>query len=207
MSGLRELGAGLVKRAAGFTIPPWLPWVAGILALSAALSFSYGVGRVHEARIGAKELADYKTGQAAQTVKVIEKQIVVQTVVETKYRDRIKKIYVQGERIETLIPQYITPIDVDRFGVNAGFVRLVDAAWAGVPPGPAVDADREPVGISIDYIAGIQTANATAARAWREQALAWREFYARQQVAVNGKAGAWAHESAGQEPLPPPLDD
>lgn len=189
--------AAVSARLADFALPAWAPWAAGALAMTALASGSYGLGRVQEARIGAKTLADYQGKQVAQTVRIVERQAAVKVVVETKYVDRIKKIYVQGERIETLVPQYITPGDTARFGVNAGFVRVVDAAWTGDPVGSPGDPDRKPAAVSLADVAGAEAGNATSCLAWREQAYGWRDFYARQQVAVNGRAGDWAH---AQEP-------
>lgn len=181
----------IAARAAGVVIPAWAPWAAGALLVAAAVGSAYGLGRVHEARIGADALAAYKGAEAVQAVKIVERQAEVKIVVQTKYVDRIQKIYVQGATIETNIPTYIQPADVERFAVNAGFVRVVDAAWTGESVGPASDLDREPAGIPLDEVAATQIGNATACRAWREQALGWREFYAGQQVAINGKAGEW----------------
>lgn len=169
-------------------VPTWVKWLA-IVVLGAAL---YGAGRLHEARRSAGQLADFQAKQHVKTIRVIEKQVQVVTKVDVQYRDRIKRIYIQGAAIETNIPTYIQPVDLDRFGVNAGFVRVLDAAWAGAPPGPAAGTDREPAGIPLDDVAAVQVHNATSCLAWREQALGWREFYAGQQVAINGKAGAWA---------------
>ena len=78
--------------------------------------------------------------------------------------------------------------------------RVLDAAWSGDPAGPASDSDREPADVPLDAIAAAEVGNATSCRAWREQALGWREFYAGQQVAINGKAGAWAAAPASQSP-------
>lgn len=199
MSILTNFAAGAAKRVAGLALPSWAPWAAGALALIAALAGSYGMGRVHEARIGAAALLEYKEKAAIQTVRIVEKQAEVKTVVQVKYVDRIKKIYVQGERIETLVPQYITREDAARFAVNTGFVRVLDAGWTGDPPGPAHDSDREPSAIPIDGIAVVQAENATSCRAWREQVYGWRDFYARQQVAINGKAGEWARTAPDEK--------
>lgn len=179
---------GAIGKLAGVAVPPWVKYAVAIGLVAAA----YGLGRLHEARRGADTMIDYIGKQAAQTVRLIERQAKVVTVTETKYRDRIQKIYVQGATIETKVPVYIQSTDTDRFAVNAGFVRVLDAAWTGDAVGPASDSDREPAGIPLDEIAAVEAANATSCRAWREQALGWREFYANQQLAINGKVGAWA---------------
>jgi hypothetical protein len=179
----------------GVVLPVYVKWIAAAVLLATV----YVVGRLHEARHGADVMSDYQEKQAAQTVRVIERQAKVVTVTETKYRDRIKTVYVQGEKIESSIPTYVQPVDIGRFAVNAGFVRVLDAAWAGDPAGPAGDPDREPAGIPLDEVAAVEVHNATSCRAWREQALGWRDFYARQQVAVNGKAGTWAEQEVASD--------
>lgn len=182
----------IVKRAAPLAIPAWAPWCAGALIVLSMVAASYGLGRVHEARIGADALASWKEKAAIRTVQVVkgETQVVIQTEIE--YRDRIQKIYVQGAEIEKHITDYIQPTDDARFGVNVGFLRNIDAAWAGVPVGSPEDSDREPAGIPLSEVAAVEAGNATSCRVWRGQALGWRVFYAGQQVAINGKAGEWA---------------
>lgn len=181
----------ITARAAGLVIPKWAPWLAGAIAAAALAGAFYSLGRVHEARIGADALASYKEAAAIQTVKIIkgETEVVIKT--EIKYRDRIQKVYVQGVKIETDIPLYVQPADDVRFGVNAGFVRVLAAGWAGELAGPPIDSDREPAGVPLGDLAAVETGNAASCRAWREQALGWREFYAGQQVKINGKAGDW----------------
>jgi hypothetical protein len=186
----------LAARAALSRIPLWVHWT--LLALAVACA-SYGLGRIHEARIGAAALASYKEKAAIQTVRIEKGETVVVTKTEIQYRDRVQKIYVQGEKIEKAIPDYVQPADDARFAVNAGFLRVVDGAWAGEIAGPASDADREPSAIPISEIARTQAANATSCRAWRDKVLGWRNFYAEQQAVINGAAGDWYHPSTTEE--------
>lgn len=172
---------------------------AALLGALVAGAAGYGAGRVHEARKSAGQLAEYKEQAAQKTVKIVEKQVEVVTKTEVVYRDRIQKIYLKGEQIETQIPVYIKPADELVFAVNTGFVRVLDAAWAGQAPGPAADADREPAGVPLGEIATAQVENATVCHAWREQALGWRRFYADQQQAINGAPGEWAKNLAPEE--------
>jgi hypothetical protein len=190
-----SIAASIAAKAAGLALPAWAPWAAGALFIVALGAGSYGLGRVHEARVGAAALADYKGKAALETVRIVkgEAEVVVKT--ETVYRDRIQKVYVQGAEIEKHITDYVQPADDARFGVNVGFVRNIDAAWSGVPVGPAEDTDREPAGIPLSEVAAVETGNATSCRVWREQALGWRAFYADQQVVINGKLGDWAAAS------------
>jgi hypothetical protein len=169
-----------------------LPWWAKWTALAVLLMAVYGLGRLQEARHGEAAMEAYVSQQAAQTVRIAARQAKVVTVTETRWRDRIQKIYVEGKQIEVDIPKYIQPADDLRFAVNAGFVRVLDAAWTGDAAGPAADSDRGPAGIPLDEVAAVQVDNATSCRAWREKTLGWRAFYAGQQVAINGRAGTWA---------------
>jgi hypothetical protein len=68
--------------------------------------------------------------------------------------------------------------------INAGFVRIHDAAWTNQPAGSAASADREPAGVSLADVAETTAFNATACLAWREQAIGLREFYAKLQAAT-----------------------
>lgn len=185
----------LVERLQGVVLPGW----SKLLAITALLASAYGAGRLHEARRGADVMLDYVGKQAMQTVRIAKAQVQVVTKVETQYRDRIQIIYKEGKQIEERIPQLIAP-DVDRrLPLPAGFVRVLDAAWAGEPVGPAADSDGEPAVVPPSVVAANEVDNATSCRAWRAQAVGWREFYARQQVAINGKAGAWAERAEALE--------
>lgn len=172
---------------AGLVIPGWARWA--VLAL--AFAFTWTLGDMHgHTKEGEKHTA-YVLAEAAASTKIVEAQVKVVTKVETVYRDRIQKIYVQGEKIATLIPNYVLPADDARYGVSTGFVRVVDAAWSGAAPGPADDSDREPAGVPLSAIAEVEAHNATSCLAWRAQALGLRTFYAGQQEAVNGEKPAW----------------
>jgi hypothetical protein len=180
--------SALVQRLQGVVLPGW----SKLLAIAALLASAYGIGRLHEARRGADAMLDYVGKRAAQTVRITKAQVQVVTKVETQYRDRIQIIYKEGKQIEERIPEFVTP-DVDRrLPLPAGFVRVLDAAWAGAPVGPASDSDGEPAAVPASIVAANEVDNATSCRAWREQVFGWRNFYAKQQVAINGKAGAWA---------------
>jgi hypothetical protein len=184
--------ARIATRTNAFVMPSWGAWAVGALAVLALAGGSYGLGRVHEARLGAAALVKYKEQAQIQTIKIVkgETQVVIKTEIE--YRDRIQKIYVQGNQNENRIPDFVGPVDDDRFAVNTGFVRILAASWAGSAAGPSVDSDREPAGVSLSDVAAVEVGNATSCLAWREQAIGWRSFYADQQVAINGKAGEWA---------------
>lgn len=136
-------------------------------------------------RVAGQRHIDYVTAQAAQTIKIAKAQQIVVTKTEIEYRDRIQKIYVKGDVIEKEIPVYVTQADNARCTINAGFVRIYDAAWSGEPAGPAAESDREPASVSLAEAADVGTHNATACLAWREQALGLRGFYQKLKVVTD----------------------
>jgi hypothetical protein len=171
----------------GMVLPGWAKYAAIAMA-----AFSlWLMGDLHGHTVAGKIHNDYIMAQAAKTVAIgaLQTKVVVQT--ETVYRDRIQKIYLKGEQIENSIPSLVLPSDDDRYHVNAGFVRVLAAAWTGDAAGPAAESDRESSGVSISSIAEVEAHNATSCRAWREQALGWRQFYSGQQEAINGIKPAW----------------
>ncbi|MFJ2989938.1 hypothetical protein ACIPF8_18895 [Collimonas sp. NPDC087041] len=162
-----------------------LPWWARWLALTLALLLVFTFGQLRGERIAGEKHIDYVTAQAERSVAIAKAQQVVVTKTQIEYVDRIKTIYVKGDEIEKQIPIYITQADTARFAVNAGFVRVYDAAWTGDDPGPAADSDREPAGISLAQVAETDVFNATACRAWRDIATGLRENYLRLQSVTN----------------------
>jgi hypothetical protein len=154
-------------------LPLWMRW----LALTLALLFAFAFGQLRGQRIEGEKHIAYVAKQGEQSVRIATAQQVVVRQTQIKYVDRIKTIYVKGEEIEKQVPIYVTEADSARFAVNAGFVRIYDAAWTGENPGSAVDSDREPAGISLAQVAETEVLNATICRAWRERAIGWQFFY------------------------------
>lgn len=156
-----------------------LPWWArlGFVGMVGMMVFGLGV-MYGDQRTGQKHI-DYITSQAAATVKLVRAQQVVVTKVETKYRDRIKTIYLNGDEIEKSVRDYISPAANAACTINLGFVRVIDAAWTSTPTGAASESDGESTGISLTETAETTAHNAKVCLAWREQALGWREYYDR----------------------------
>jgi hypothetical protein len=162
-------------------LPSWSKWLA--LALAAASIFL--LGQIRGERIAGEKHLEYVAKQAAQTVKIAQAQTKVVIQKEVEYRDRIQKIYIKGETIEKEVPVYVTQADNANCTVNAGFVRVHDAAWSSEPPGPPAEPDRQPSGIPLAEVAEANAFNATACLAWREQALGLRDFYKQLQAVTN----------------------
>jgi hypothetical protein len=162
-------------------LPWWARWL--VLASAAAVfgTFCYNKGK----QVKGEEHLAYVAAQAQRSVGIAKAQQLVVTQTKIKYVDRIKTIYAKGETIEKQIPIYVTSADAIRFAVNAGFVRLYDAAWSGDDPGPAANSDREPAGMSLAQIAETDAFNATSCRTWREIALGLREHYHQMQFVTN----------------------
>jgi len=175
---------------ASMVLPGWAKYAAMV---AAAFSI-WLLGDLHGHKVAGEAHNEYVMKQAAQTVAIVKKQTKVVIQTETVYRDRIQKIYVKGAQIENSIPSLVPPADDAKFAVSAGFLRVLDAAWAGDTTGPAAESDHEPAGVPISEIATSEARNATSCHAWREQALRWRKFYADQQTAINGTSPTWYHE-------------
>lgn len=165
-----------------YAFPSWAKWVAIAVAMVGAAAYGWVQGADHE---GTKH-DDYIMRQANQTIAIAARQAKVVTVTETKYVDRFKTIYKQGEAIEKYLPTYVTPADNAACSINAGFVRLHDAAWSSQDPGPTTELDRTAGGVSLAQVAETSTANATICHAWREKAIGLEEFYEKLKTATNG---------------------
>jgi hypothetical protein len=170
-----------VVNLTGIVLPPWARWAALAVIVTAA----WGLGNLQGERRAGEKHTEYVMKQATETTRIAQAQVKVVTKTETVYRDRIQKIYVQGEKSVQIIHDLVVPTDDAMYGVNVGWVRAYNAAWAGDLDGPAAESDRGPAGIPISAIAETETHNATSCRAWREQALGWRAFYFGQQQAIN----------------------
>lgn len=166
----------MLKKLASLVLPSW----AGPVAIAAGAVSLYLLGMMHGISKEGQKHNEYVTAQAAKTIKAADKQIKIVHDTEVVYRDRIKTITKKGEQIVITVPQLVTAADSEYFGVNAGFVRLYNAAWANNVPdvaGATSDTDREPAAVSLTHIADIEVQNATACHAWREQAIGLRSYY------------------------------
>lgn len=95
---------------------------------------------------------------------------VVRDRVVTEYVDRIQVVKEVGRTIIKEVPVYVSA-EADRAcTVPVGFVRLHDAAAAGVrPPDPAGAADARPAGVALSAVTETVAGNYTACNANAEQ--------------------------------------
>lgn len=178
-----------------------LPNYVKVIAVAAAAGAIWLLGDLHGTRVEGEKHVAYVAKEALASMKITQAQAKVITVTQVEVQTKIQKVYVQGEKIETVVHDLIVPGDDAVFRVNAGFVRIANAAWSGVPPGPATSADREPAAVPLSAVGDTEVHNATSCRAWREQALGWRQFYARQQEVINGAEPDWAKEPQSESRL------
>jgi hypothetical protein len=162
-----------------------LPFWARALFVLLACSSVFLLGQLRGERIAGERHLEYVSAQAARAIKINKAQTKVVIDTQVKYLDKIKTVYQKGETIEKRIPTYVTVTDNAACNVNAGFVRLYDAAWAGADPGLATGTDGEPSPIPLSIVAETDAYNATSCLAWREQALGLREFYSKLQKITN----------------------
>jgi hypothetical protein len=170
-------------------------WLAAPLRLLcvAATAFSFGVGCAgslyYKPRIQKERLAlmQHKAQLAMAHAQLIGAQAKVVIQTEIQYRDRIKIVKEKGDTIIKEVPIYVNQADTAHFGVNVGFVRHYNAAFANEPAGATTEFDRRPASISLAEIAEVNAFNANVCWQWREQTLELRAFYRQLQDAQPDK--------------------
>lgn len=107
-----------------------------------------------------------------------DKQIVVNKIVDTKYIETVKEIYVKGDTIIKEIPVYIPEDTPDLPG---GFRVLHDAAVSSSIPLPSESLGAAPVRVETATETIID--NYTTCLVIREEVVAWRQWYQEQALA------------------------
>jgi hypothetical protein len=152
-----------------------------VLAVAVAVLVAYQLGQ----RSGVAREKSAEAERRAKAVKVVTKVVTegrrITADVSAALERRKVEIRTVTQTLTKEVPVYVT-VESDRACVVPdGFVRLHDAAAHGtaVPaaPGGPVEA---PSGIPLSAVAETMVANYGVAFEWREEALAWRAWYARQ---------------------------
>lgn len=95
--------------------------------------------------------------RAAQDASALAKarkgQMVIDTLVETRYKTRIKVIRVHEPATIIRVPEYVTIRDNARCTVNVGFVRLWNDANRMSVPAPATSADEAASAVKLSDVA------------------------------------------------------
>ena len=113
----------------------------------------------------AARAAEVKADQAGATVQVV-----------TQYVDRVKVVRQAGDTIIKEVPVYVSPEADAACVLSRGFVRLHDAAAAGVVPDPAGGPDAAPAGIALSTVAGTVAGNYERCHENAEQLTALQEW-------------------------------
>lgn len=154
-----------------FAMKYWKPLAAALL-LAVIYGAGWFEGAAHvqakwDAERQAEAIAASETGrhQAEATIKVV-----------TEYVDKIKVVRERGATIIKEVPVYVTAqADADCL-INAGFVRLHDAAAGNaisLSPGPA---DATPSGVALSTVAGTVADNYQRCHENAEQLIALQKW-------------------------------
>lgn len=91
--------------------------------------------------------------QAVADAAAAKRQAEVTVKVVTKYVDRVRVVQGKTKTIIKEVPVYVTKKADADCTINAGFVRLHDAAASAADPGAARDADAAPSGVTLSAVA------------------------------------------------------
>jgi len=147
------------------------------------LVIGFGAGwRVHDWKDASSQVRT-----VVKVAKVVEKQGAINTVAAQKEQAAQDRIVLVTKTIVQKVPEYVTAEADARCVVPNGFVRIHDAAAAGVPPVPnaAGKPDDAPSGVELSSIAETVAGNYGAAHLNAERLLALQEWL-KQQGAVRG---------------------
>lgn len=123
------------------------------------------------------EKSDQRARDALVEVGMLKSDLAVEAGKErivTRYVDRVQFVREVGATIIREVPRYVS-IEADRACVvPVGFVRVHDAAAAGVPPAAegAGDADAPAPGVALSTVAATVADNYTTCHAIAEQVIA-----------------------------------
>jgi hypothetical protein len=157
-------------------LPYRLLLLAGVVVGTFTTGYVYGIE--HEQR---KQQSDQEKA-AAQAVKIVTKQGIVTTQVETQYVHDVQLIKEKGDAIIREVPTYVP---VDACPVPAAVGVLVNAAEAGSalpPPTPKPDDS----GTTAAAVAEWAVATVTVCKQNSEQLTALQQWVRQQEETTNG---------------------
>ena len=130
--------------------------------------------RTYYQRVGYEQAT--KDQQAAAYHRLVTQTQVTERVV-TKYVPQVEKIYVQGKEVVKRIPVYITKADDSRCVINNGFVRVWNAANAGMSlPATPSSVDEKASAVILSDVEAEHATEATLCRAVTKQLEALQEW-------------------------------
>ena len=125
-----------------------------LLAIAALAIALLGFGWVKGAAYVQSEWDAAISNQNQQAAVVKQRQAEATVKVITKYVDRVKIVREAGATIIKEVPVYVSPEADAACVLSRGFVRLHDAAAAGVVSDSAGGSDASPAGIALSTVAG-----------------------------------------------------
>lgn len=147
-----------------------------LLALALLAGALVGFGWVKGASHVQAEWDAANTKQTLRVAVVKRRQAEATVQVITKYVDRVKIVRETSATIAKEVPIYVSP-EADAVCVlSRGFVRLHDAAAAGVVPGAAAGPDASFSGIALSTVAGTVAGNYERCHENAEQLIALQEW-------------------------------
>jgi len=176
--------------------PPgrWLAGLAGVLVI-AVLIYQGGVsaGVDRERAANAKLVA----AAMARAEKIAKASEAISKTARDKHAADLARINDLTAKLQQKVPIYVTPQADRRCVIPAGYVRLRDAAGAGVDPVPpaaggSVDADS---GLVLSDLAANDLVNAAAFNTAIAEVKAWRGWYPAQ-------ADLWSKNTKAPDPAP-----
>lgn len=178
-----------------------VPWYYKLLAVGLLAAFLIGYGWVKGAGHVQGQWDAAVEKQEAQQARVRVRQAEVTVRVVTQYVDRVRVIREKGDVIIKEVPAYVTPESDSRCTINAGFVRLHDAAATNEVPGPARTADAAPAGIALSAVAGTVAENYRRCHENAAQLTFLQEWVREQAKAANDGGLAQADSPVTVKPL------
>ena len=161
-----------------------LKWVVIAFLAVAFGTMAWIKGDAH----GTQKLIDYQAAQATAAVKSVTKQGAITERVVTKYVDRVKLLAGATTTIETEVIKYVDskPLALACM-LDAGWIRLHDAAAAGGVPDPTSAADGAAGTITAAQALPAVTRNYAAANRNAARLEALQGWVREQYEAMNGK--------------------
>lgn len=174
---------------------PGLPWLtiaiyAGVFAAGCAVGGTVAYKIVYhsghkEVEALQKKIMDDQAAALKAIKAAVAKQAAQDAVAEkaaVEAAQKLQKIVTVTKTIVKEVPIHVTPKTDADFPLPCGFLRIADAASAGVPPDqialPTGKSDGDACPVPASVAANIIAQNYGEALKWREQLIGWQGFYA-----------------------------
>ena len=161
-----------------------LYWLGGLLLVAALL---FGLGWTARGEHEQDQATQAELDRLAKAFAQGQELGTVRDNVVTEYVDRVQIIKERGATIIKEVPVYVSAKADAACTVNAGFVRVHDAAAKSLPaPEPAGAADEAPSGVALSAVAATAAENYTSCNANAEQLTQLQSLLLQYQATVKG---------------------